>query len=95
MSVILAPKVVVQYAGGKGPIVLDEIRCSGNETNLLQCNHDDIGQHNCHHLDDIGVSCGKLYLIKKCFSCYTMKATFLCSEPSSLFKQGISLQNFS
>ena len=53
---------MIQYAGGKGPIFLDEVRCSGSETNLLQCNHNGIGQHNCYHLDDMGVSCGKLYL---------------------------------
>ena len=43
----------------EGADFLDEACCSGNETNLLQYNHDGIGQHNCYHLDDMGVSCGK------------------------------------
>ena len=45
--------------GGTGPILLDEVDCMGNERNLYQCTHSGIGNHNCHHSEDVGVRCGK------------------------------------
>ena len=52
------PKVVVQYGGGKSnvPILFGGLNCTGMETNLLQCGHD---QYRCFHFEDFGVSCGK------------------------------------
>ena len=56
------PKVIVQFGGGRVPILFEGLNCTGNETNLLQCDHDEIGMDNCFHLEDIGVSCGKLHI---------------------------------
>ena len=42
---------------GKGPILLDNVNCSGNETNLLACSHNGLGNHNCGHVQDVGVTC--------------------------------------
>ena len=39
------------------PIHLDEVTCFGNETNLLDCDRNDIGVHNCRHSDDASVDC--------------------------------------
>uniref|UniRef100_A0A3B3ZGE1 SRCR domain-containing protein n=1 Tax=Periophthalmus magnuspinnatus TaxID=409849 RepID=A0A3B3ZGE1_9GOBI len=39
-----------------GPIHLDNVRCSGVEMSLGQCQSDDQGGHNCHHSEDAGDS---------------------------------------
>ena len=54
----------MQYGGGKGPIHLHSVRCAGTETNLLECEHiktEDDPHPYCEHLDDVGVSCGKIH----------------------------------
>jgi len=42
---------------GKGKIWLDEVKCVGNETTLMDCNRNRVGRHNCRHSEDVGVSC--------------------------------------
>ncbi|XP_056152706.1 neurotrypsin-like [Lampris incognitus] len=45
------------FGQGSGPILLDAVRCTGNELFLDQCPHGDWEQHNCDHMEDAGVSC--------------------------------------
>ncbi|XP_047464834.1 neurotrypsin [Mugil cephalus] len=45
------------FGQGSGPILLDAVKCSGNELFLDQCPHGDWEQHNCDHMEDAGVSC--------------------------------------
>ena len=46
------------FGWGKGPIFLDSVKCSGNETVLLHCISEDVlGIHNCGHAEDAGVIC--------------------------------------
>uniref|UniRef100_X2B479 SRCR domain-containing protein n=1 Tax=Capitella teleta TaxID=283909 RepID=X2B479_CAPTE len=43
---------------GEGQIWLESLDCLGSESNVMQCNHDGWGQHNCYHHEDVRVSCG-------------------------------------
>ncbi len=41
------------------PIILDDVICDGDESRLLECSHNVIGQHNCNRTTDTaGVICG-------------------------------------
>ena len=60
LNTIGATAFVNAYHGrGSGPIVLDDLRCTGTESSLLQCLHDGIGiaASHCDHFDDAGVRC--------------------------------------
>ncbi|GAB1291510.1 Soluble scavenger receptor cysteine-rich domain-containing protein SSC5D [Apodemus speciosus] len=45
------------FGEGAGPIVLDDLRCRGNETALRFCPARPWGQHDCHHREDAGAVC--------------------------------------
>ena len=42
---------------GTRQIWLDDVRCIGTEISLFNCRTNLIGNHNCIHCEDIGVSC--------------------------------------
>ncbi|XP_035305202.1 soluble scavenger receptor cysteine-rich domain-containing protein SSC5D isoform X2 [Cricetulus griseus] len=45
------------FGEGAGPIVLDDLRCRGNESALRFCPARPWGQHDCHHREDAGAVC--------------------------------------
>ena len=47
-----------RYGRGTGPILLDDVRCVGNETSIASCPHRGWTYHNCDHSKDVSVSCG-------------------------------------
>ena len=46
-----------RFGEGSGPIWLDNVFCTGFESELLECPHNGIGNHNCAHYEDASVRC--------------------------------------
>uniref|UniRef100_H3A611 Soluble scavenger receptor cysteine-rich domain-containing protein SSC5D n=1 Tax=Latimeria chalumnae TaxID=7897 RepID=H3A611_LATCH len=53
----ISAKQEAYFGWGQGIIYLDNLKCRGNETSLLQCSHIRWDVHNCDHSEDAGVQC--------------------------------------
>uniref|UniRef100_A0A672Y8K6 SRCR domain-containing protein n=1 Tax=Sphaeramia orbicularis TaxID=375764 RepID=A0A672Y8K6_9TELE len=45
------------FGQGSGPVWLTDVRCSGHEQYLVQCEHGGLGRRHCGHDKDVGVVC--------------------------------------
>ena len=45
------------FGSGTGYILLDNVQCTGSESDLLSCQHNAIGDNDCAHFEDAGVTC--------------------------------------
>jgi hypothetical protein len=46
-----------EYGQGGLPILVDGVRCMGDEGELLNCSVGPFGVHNCDHTMEVGVAC--------------------------------------
>ena len=51
------PESNALFGQGSGPILLDDLACTGMETRLIDCTHGGIEVTNCIHSSDAGVRC--------------------------------------
>lgn len=45
------------FGQGSGPIIFDQVECRGDENAIIFCDHNQLGNHNCGHHKDAGVTC--------------------------------------
>lgn len=50
-------RTMAYFGEGRGPIHVDNVKCTGSERSLADCIKQDIGTHNCRHSEDAGVIC--------------------------------------
>ena len=55
-AALSAPRLA-HFGQGTGNIILDDVRCNGQETRIAECNHYGYLNHNCGHSEDAGVVC--------------------------------------
>ena len=58
--------IVCRPFSGADLIWLDEVSCTGTESSLAGCAHDDWLTHDCDHSEDAGVICGQCVLKTHC-----------------------------
>ncbi|XP_009470081.1 PREDICTED: scavenger receptor cysteine-rich type 1 protein M130-like [Nipponia nippon] len=56
--------VSAHYGEGSGQIWLDDVNCTGAESDLWECPSRAWGQHNCQHKEDAGVLCSEFLALR-------------------------------
>jgi len=84
------PRLNSFYGRTTGPIWLYNVRCSQNESSILNCTHNGIGQVTsfCDHGDDSGVECpGKPLVFSLKFAAVPILLLFIMQYSSSNCQQ--------
>ena len=61
-----------QTSPGSGPIWLDQLACTGEESGLASCRANQIGVHDCTHAEDVGIQClpkSSMYIVLILYAC--------------------------
>ena len=55
IEMLFSDPFALSFGGGMGPILLDDVQCTGSENSLSDCTA--ITDHDCEHSEDAGVRC--------------------------------------
>jgi len=75
-----------RYGRGRGPIWLDNLHCTGTESQLASCRHNGWGRNNCGHHEDVAIRCLYVLTIPPYFSTTTSTPSATTTVPGTSTK---------